>query len=73
MYILIGGYLCLIAGCTSERKPTTRPSSVRDRQDAALRDPFDYKPDMGQDVSGGGIGHLDREALKKDLDNVFNP
>jgi hypothetical protein len=43
------------------------------RQDAALRDPFGYKPDMSRDVSGGDIGKLDRDGLKKDLNNVFNP
>ncbi len=65
--------LSLMAGCAADKKPTTRPASMRERQDAALRDPFDYKPDMSRDVSGGDIGHLDREGLKKDLNNVLNP
>ena len=77
--------ICLVAaaalfataapGCASKDKkaPTTQPSSMQDRQDAALRDPFNYKPDMSRDVSGGDIGHLDRDGLKKDLNNVFNP
>ena len=56
-----------------DKAPTTRPSSMRERQDAAMRDPFNYKPDMSRDVSGGDTGHLDREGLKKDLNNVFNP
>ena len=63
-----------IAGCASDKKaPTTQPSSMSQRQDAALRDPFGYKPDMSRDVSGGDVGHLDRDGLKKDLNNVFNP
>ena len=69
--------LCVAAaagGCSSDkRQPSTQPTSMRERQDAALRDPFGYKPDMSRDVSGGDTGHLDREGLKKDLNNVFNP
>ncbi len=67
-----GSWLLLPLGCASDKKPTTRPS-MSQRQDAALRDPFGYKPDMNRDVSGGDIGHLDRDGLKKDLNNVFNP
>jgi len=64
----------VLAGCASDKKaPSTQPSSMSERQDAALRDPFGYKPDMSRDVSGGDIGHLDRDGLKKDLNNVFNP
>lgn len=66
----------LAAGCASDKEPTTRPSSVRDRQDAALQDPFGYSPNMDkdrQDVSGGDLGHLDRDAMKKDIDHALNP
>ena len=67
-------HLWMIPGCASDKKaPTTQPSSMSQRQDAALRDPFGYKPDMNRDVSGGDMGHLDRDGLKKDLNNVFNP
>ncbi len=72
--LCVGVFVATIAGCASDKqKPTTQPSSMSQRQDAALRDPFGYKPDMSRDVSGGGIGDLDRDALKKDLNNVFNP
>ena len=72
--VLICVHLWFTPGCASEKKPpTTQPSSMSQRQDAALRDPFGYKPDMNRDVSGGDIGHLDRDGLKKDLNNVFNP
>ena len=73
--IVTCGPLWILPGCASDEKkgPATRPSSMRDRQDAALRDPFNYKPDMSRDVSGGDTGHLDRDGLKKDLNNVFNP
>jgi hypothetical protein len=72
--VVIGVLVWSLGGCASgKNKPTTRPTNMRDRQDAAMRDPFNYKPDMSRDVSGGGIGDLDREGLKKDLNNVFNP
>lgn len=48
--------------------------TAQERQDRALRDPFGYKPDWsGTGVSGGGTAELDKEALRKDLDHVFNP
>ncbi len=73
-WLLASGFWLLLPGCASDKKgPTTQPSSMSDRQDAAMRDPFNYKPDMSRDVSGGDIGHLDRDGLKKDLNNVFNP
>ena len=70
--LMISALSAPIVGCASDKKPTTRPS-MSNRQEEALRDPFGYKPDMNRDVSGGDIGHLDRDGLKKDLNNVFNP
>ena len=67
----------LLAGCgSSDQRPTTRPATAYERQQKALEDPFGYSPDMDrahEDVSGGDLGHFDREAMKKDLDHVFNP
>ena len=61
-------------GCSSHNPPTTRPTSVSDRQNAALKDPFGYSPDMDKaDISGGTIGHYDRDAMKKDIDHALNP
>ncbi len=70
---LLGGFI-LLAGC-SDNKPTTQPTSIRDRQDAALKDPFGYSADVNKerDVSGGGIFELDKDGLKKDLDHALNP
>lgn len=61
-------------GCSQERqaKPTTRPATVRDRQDRAMRDPFNYRPDWHESgVSGGGTADLDKDGLKRDLDDVL--
>jgi len=66
---------CLLpAGCSDNNKPTTRPATVQDRQEDALRDPFGYSPySEKNDISGGEIDELDKEGLKRDLDHVFNP
>ena len=65
----------LVAGCASnDPGPTTRPSSVRDRQEAALEDPFGYSPNMNEnDISGGKLHEMDRGAMRKDIDHVLNP
>jgi hypothetical protein len=64
-------------GCADTNKngqPTTRPMSVRERQEAALKDPFNYGNDNETiDVSGGDTQTLDKKALKRDIDTVFNP
>jgi hypothetical protein len=63
-------------GCADTNKghPTTRPMTVRERQEAALKDPFSYgNDDETYDVSGGDTRTLDKRALKRDIDSVFNP
>ena len=64
----------LLTGCGSS-SPTTQPTSIRDRQDAALKDPFGYSVDVNKenDISGGGMFDLDKDGLKKDLDHALNP
>jgi len=71
-FLLLGFF---VVGCSSHNaKPTTRPSSAADRQDAALKDPFGYSPNFdGGDGSSGDIGKYDREGMRKDLDHVLNP
>jgi len=70
---------CLLAplpGCTySSSGP--EPRTFRQKQEESLRDPINYKPDnentQPYNISGGGVNNLDKDAMKKDLDNVFNP
>jgi hypothetical protein len=67
--------ILLCAGCTSAH-PTTQPVSATDRQNAAMRDPMGYKPDMSDTntISGdGGVADYDKKAMRKDIDHVFNP
>ena len=71
MLILVSA---MAVGCASDKHATTRPSKTAyDRQEAALKDPFDYSPNMDEDISGGNVGNLDRKALRKDIDDVLNP
>jgi len=69
-------YLWLLAGCSTVKHPTTQPSNVKERQDAALKDPMGYSPNMNShetDISGGKLNELDRGAMRKDIDHVLNP
>jgi hypothetical protein len=68
---------CLILlGCTYN-SGGAQPATLKDKQDQAVRDPINYKPDnentQPYDISGGGVNNLDKGALKKDLHNVFDP
>lgn len=66
--------LTLASLACESSKPTTRPMSMRERQDRALSDPMNYKPDFKQDrVSSGGITDFDKEGFNKDLKNVLSP
>jgi hypothetical protein len=68
---LVSLAIACAAGCATkgEKKPT-----AHQRQEEAMRDPFRYKPDWsGTDVSGGDLGEIDREGLKRDLKNVLDP
>ena len=65
------GMLILIAGgCTydndsAKTRPTTRPS------EAALKDPYGKWSTVDTDITGGGVSNLNRNALKRDMDNFW--
>ncbi|HTL27754.1 MAG TPA: hypothetical protein VL282_00975 [Tepidisphaeraceae bacterium] len=64
----------LLAGCVDTNGPTTKPSNMHDRQAQALNDPFGVKAETDPvDISGGAINEYDHNAMKRDLDSVFNP
>jgi hypothetical protein len=72
-FLLLGA---LLVGCSPNKsKPTTRPMTAAERQDAALRDPFGYSPNIEKSSggSGGDWGKYDREGMRKDIDHVLNP
>src|SRR5216117_2212488 len=63
---LICGSLFLISGCADDNKrPTTRPMTMQEKQDAMLRDPMGYKTSTDKyDISGGKINQFDKSAFK---------
>src|SRR2546423_1704913 len=66
--------LRFFASCAEKKPSTTQPSTMEERQEAAMKDPMNYKPQFGNgDISGGDIGHFDRDGLKKDWNDVLNP
>jgi hypothetical protein len=65
---------CLGTGCESGSSATTKPLTFRERQDRAIKDPMNYKPDFSEDrISSGSIFDFDKKGFKKDLDSAFNP
>jgi hypothetical protein len=71
-FLTLGALVLLgVTGCSE----TETPSTMRQRQDAALRDPWKYSPhEVDQtDISGGGVMEFKNKAFKRDLDSVLNP
>ena len=63
----------IVGGCASSDADSGKSGDMRSRQDAALKDPMNWKPDTQQDISGGGLLELDRDGLKRDWDRLINP
>src|SRR5205823_571508 len=60
--------LLLLPAC-SNNQPTTQPTSWNEQ---ARNDPFNYNPKMDNaDISGGGLGELHKDSMKRDLDHVL--
>src|SRR5438046_754977 len=73
-YLRLSVFICslslLMAGCADDQKNQT----IADRQNAMLRDPMEAKADLKtHNISGGGLTNYDKDAMKKDLDDVLNP
>gem|GEM_PF-2162890 len=68
--------LCSIlffAGCADKHAKPDRLTAEQ-RQQQLLNDPFGYKGETTKaDITGGGIGHFDKDAFKKDVDHVLSP
>jgi hypothetical protein len=63
------------AACADKKQPTSRPTSARERQEQALRDPYSVGRDDEEryDISGGETREFDRKAFKRDWDSFWNP
>jgi hypothetical protein len=62
--------VAVVGGCTydddtAKTRTTTRPS------DAALKDPYGKWSTVDTDITGGGVSNLNRNALKRDVDNFW--
>lgn len=76
MLCVISLFSSLISiSCTDNHAgPTSRPLTAEEKQQQLLNDPFGYKPDTTKvDITGGDIGHFDKDAFKKDVDHVLSP
>ena len=62
-----------LPGCAADKAPSTRPLTMEERQDAALKDPMGYKPAIGHETSDGDITTFDRDGFKRDVDHALNP
>jgi hypothetical protein len=74
---ICGVVLCLsgmIAGCADTKKPE---DTAEQRQAKLLKDPMGYKTmseqNQNYDISGGDVTHFDKDAFKKDLNDVLSP
>ena len=69
-WLLAAGFsLPLLPGCSS-----SKAESPDQKSEKALRDPFNYSPNIEKtDVSGGGWLDYDKEGMRKDLRNVLDP
>jgi uncharacterized protein YijF (DUF1287 family) len=67
----------LASGCNADNKdraPTTKPARLAERTDKAIEDPFGYSPSFDRtDISGGDVGTMDKDGLRRDVDRVLNP
>ena len=61
--------LLAIAGCTYDGDDKAKASSQP--AEAALKNPYVNWNNTSTDVSGGGTGNLNRDALKRDIDNLL--
>lgn len=68
-WLLMVAVLAAVVGCSSDE------GTMRQRQDEALRDPWNYSPYRNDpsDVSGGGMADFKKDAFKRDVNSVFGP
>jgi hypothetical protein len=65
-WIVLAGMVC---GCAD----TSHEQTVEQRQDAALKDPFGYQPQVGRDIGGGDITTFDKSGFDKDMHDLLQP
>jgi hypothetical protein len=69
-FVLSSLACCTIVGCADDKKAST----MRQRQQSALNDPFSVNADTSRiDISGGDVGHYDKAGMKKDVHDFLDP
>jgi hypothetical protein len=76
--IITSCMMLMVIGCTydSMDQSTAEQQTFEQRRAAAQNDPMNYKiPDDADtgDISGGGINNYDKNAMKRDMNDVLNP
>ncbi len=74
-FVFIALWLPLLGCGSNKAAPSTQPTSVRERQEQAMKDPMNYKVEPGtpRSTDRGGMWQFDRDGFKRDVDHVFNP
>jgi hypothetical protein len=68
--VVCGGMM--LPACAPQ--PQSADSDIYQRQEAAMKDPFHSSPGhMDTDITGGGVGNIDKKAWNQDVDHVINP
>ena len=74
---LVASSLILLLPSCTHNSGGDQPETFNQKQEDAVRDPMNYKPDNENtkpyDISGGGFNNFDKKSFKKDLDNVLSP
>ena len=68
--LLPSTFILLSLACTHDGDP--KPAPTTRTSEAALKDPYGkWSSDVNTDISGGGTNNLNRDALKRDVDNFW--
>jgi hypothetical protein len=69
--IFLAACCALLVGCAQDNTPR---STMRQRQDQAMKDPFGFQPSFNPDsVGGGGTLDFDKNAFRRDVREVVDP
>jgi hypothetical protein len=72
--LLICVACALLSACANDNNhPTSRPASVRERGEQALRDPANFEPEDPPTVSGKPGKGIDKKGIRRDWDRFWNP
>ena len=69
LFVAIPFAIARLPGCAST-PASTQPTSFTDQQNAAMNDPFNYKPTFN---GNNDTGSFDSNGMKKDMNDVLNP